>query len=337
MDAHGKLEKDVISWLLNSDTPGIRYLALRDLLNRPSDDLELSTARQEAHQTGPISRVLANMNEAGYWVQEGPGYNPKYRSTVWSIILLAQLGALIQEDERIKLACSYLIDHALAEGGQFSYSGNASGTFDCLQGNLCWSLLELGFDDPRLDTAFDWMARTVIGEGIAPAEERGVEGRYNSMKCGPNFACGANNKLPCAWGAVRVMLAFSRLPEGRRTPAIQIAMEQGVKFLFSVDPVSAGYPSGSRNKPSLNWWKFGFPSFYVTDVLKVAEVLVKLGYGNDPRLKNTLDLIRQKQDGEGRWKLEYDYAGKTWVSFGVKGEPNPWVTLRALQVLKVVE
>jgi hypothetical protein len=32
--------------------------------------------------------------------------------------------------------------------------------------------------------------------------------------------------------------------------------------------------------------------------------------------------------------LEYDYTGKTWVDFGLKKQPNPWVTLRALRVLK---
>jgi hypothetical protein len=32
--------------------------------------------------------------------------------------------------------------------------------------------------------------------------------------------------------------------------------------------------------------------------------------------------------------LEYDYTGKTWVDFGPKKQPNPWVTIRALRVLK---
>jgi hypothetical protein len=33
--------------------------------------------------------------------------------------------------------------------------------------------------------------------------------------------------------------------------------------------------------------------------------------------------------------LEYDYRGKTWVDFGAKKQPNPWVTLRALTTLKM--
>ena len=118
-------------------------------------------------------------------------------------------------DDRIRLACNNLLQNSLTAIGQFSSNGVPSGTIDCLQGNICWALLELGCEDPRLDKAFEWMARTVTGEGIAPASERDAEARYYAYKCGPNFACGVNNKLPCAWGAVKVMLAFSRLPAAK--------------------------------------------------------------------------------------------------------------------------
>ncbi len=97
-------------------------------------------------------------------------------------------------------------------GGQFTTNGTPSGTADCLQGNLCWALLELGCDVSLLARAFDWMARSVTGEGIAPATDRKAPVRYYAAKCGPNFACGANNNLSCAWGAAKVMLAFSSLP-----------------------------------------------------------------------------------------------------------------------------
>ncbi len=150
------------------------------------------------------------------------------------------------------------------------------------------------------------------------------------------FACGSNNKQSCAWGAAKVMLAFGRLPPARRTPSITRAIQQGVEFLLSVDPATAAYPCGYAVKPSQNWWKFGFPVFYVTDLLQIVEALVALGHAHDPRLANALALVRDKQDAQGRWLLEYDYAGKTWVDFGPKKEPNKWVTLRALRVLKAV-
>jgi len=324
----------LLSWLLEPDAPGVRYLALRDLLCRPSHDPELIAARRAAHAEGPIATILAEMNEAGYWVEPGPGYLPKYRSTVWSILMLAQLGAAAAEDERVARACAYLLENAFSPGGQFTMSGAPSGTIDCLQGNLCWALLELGWQDPRLETAFEWLARTVTGEGLAPAQAHGAERRYYAGKCGPLFACGANNKLPCAWGAAKVMMAFGSWPAERRTPLIEQAIQQGAEFLLGTDPTEANYPAGWAAKPSGNWWKFGFPVFYVTDLLQVAEALLRLGYGGDPRLDGLLALVRDKQDAQGRWLLEYDYAGKTWVDWGPKKQPSKWVTLRARRVLQ---
>jgi hypothetical protein len=329
-----QLKGDPIPWLLEPEPAGVRYLALRDLLDRPPEDPELGAAQQAAHRDGPIAVFLASMDPAGFWVEPGPGYNRKYRSTIWSVIALAQLGASPALDDRVARACAYLMDHSLAPGGQFSMSGTPGGTVDCLQGNLCWALLELGCEDPRLAGAFEWMARTTTGEGIAPAEERDAPARYYAGKCGPGFACGANNKLPCAWGAVKVMLAFGRLPSARQTPLFQRAIQAGVDFLLGTDPATAGYPTGYTDKPSGNWWKFGFPVFYVTDLLQNAEALVSLGYAKDPRLASALGLIRDKQDDSGRWSLEYDYAGKTWGDYGLKKQPNKWVTWRAVRVLK---
>ena len=335
MSWKSQLRNDSLPWLLEPAYPGVYYLALRDLFDRSPEDRQLKSARKIAHKEGPIAEVLSQMNEEGYWVKAGPGYNPKYRSTVWAMILLAHLGASAREDKRIEQACSYLLDH-VAEGGQFtsSTSGTPAGTIDCLQGNLLWSLMELGYDDPRIEKAYEWMACTVTGEGIAPMEERNAPIRYYAYKYGPTFACGVNNKLPCAWGGVKVMLAFSKLSAKQQTPLIKKAIKQGVEFFLGIDPATAKYPTRTGDKPSRSWWKFGFPVFYVTDLLQLAEALAGLGYGNDPRLSNTLNIIREKQDSEGRWLLEYDYTGKTWVNFGSKKQPNKWVTLRALRVLK---
>ena len=219
-------------------------------------------------------------------------------------------------DGRIETACNYLLEHALTRGAQFSVNGLPSGSVDCLQGNLCYSLMDLGCSDPRLDKAFAWMARTVTGEGIAPATDKNAEIRFYSSKCGPFFACGANDKQSCAWGAVSVGQAFSKYRQIKRTPLIDRAISRCGLF-FSTDPAKADYPSPYAGKPSGNWWKFGFPVFYVQDILHLTEALVRLGYGKDPRLANALQFIRDKQDS-GSWSLEYDYTGKTWVDFGPK-------------------
>ena len=322
-----------MDWLLTHDNPGVRYLALRDLAKIPLDSPDLMEARRLAHTEGPIAEVLAHMEPEGYWEQPGWGYAPKYRGTDWAVILLAQLGATAAEDPRIGQACAYVLDHAYHQGGMFSATKGPSGNIDCLQGNLCWALTELGCDDPRLEAAFEWMARAQTGEGVADGTNKRASVRYYAYKCGPNFACGANGRKPCAWGAAKVMMAFSRLPPTKRTPLINRAIARGVDFLLEIDPAEARYPTYDDRKPSGDWWKFGFPVFYVTDLLQVAEAMVWLGYGDDPRLRNALNLIGEKQDAQGRWAMEYPYGAKTWGNYGRKGQPNPWITIRALRVL----
>jgi hypothetical protein len=315
----------------------VRYLAMRDLLGM--DGPEMVRGRAEAHRAGPIAAVLEAMHPDGYWAETGAGYKPKYRGTVWSLILLAQLGASLAQDERIGRACAYLQNNALRPEGCFVRSlGAPSSNLDCLQGNLCGALLELGCDDSRLETAFDWMARSVTGEQAEPAGDEATGIRYyNSGNCGPGFACAYNQHSPCAWGAVKIMWARGQLPAIRHTPPIRRAIQEGVNFLLGVDPARADYPPADEKsgiQPSGNWWRFGFPVFYVTDLLQNAEALVSLGYGSDPCLVHALDLIESKQDEHGRWALEYGYAGKTWVNFGSKKKANKWVTLRALRVLQ---
>jgi hypothetical protein len=235
------VKTDPLEWLLEPDDIGVKYLAMRDLLK--AGDKEIRAVKKAAHEAGPIAQVLAKMHEEGYWEQPGAGYYPKYTGTVWSVILLAQLGASPAIDRRVATAVSYVLEHNLLKDGHFTINGMPSGTVDCLQGNLCAALLSLGCEDPRLDKAFEWMARSVTGEGVAPVTDKTAPVRYYAGKCGPNFACGSNNKLPCAWGAAKVMLAFSKLPKEKSTPLIDRAIKAGVDFF------SAKTPPGQTTPP----------------------------------------------------------------------------------------
>ncbi len=171
MDDH---HKAAIEWLLEENEPGVRYLALRDLVQPGPAPEVLREASEAAHTQGPIAAILAAMQPEGWWSEPGPGYNPKYYSTAWSVIQLAQLGARRSYDERIGRACDYVLAHSLTKAGQFSTNGLPSGSVDCLQGNIIASLLDLGCEPERLDLAFEWMARTLTGEGIAPMSEKDI-------------------------------------------------------------------------------------------------------------------------------------------------------------------
>ena len=323
-----KLNDNPLPWLLEHDpaNPAVRAFALRDLLDRPEDDPDVQAARAAIMTTGPVPAILDAQYPDGYWVTPGGGYSPKYRGTAWQIILLAELGA-DPADERVRRGVEYLLSHSIAANGAFSalQTPVPSGSIPCLNGNLLYALQRLGWgDDPRVQAALDWLVRAITGEGGFCYLKSGTSG--------PSFACSANGGQPCAWGANKAMKALLATPPERRTPSVQRALEVGADFLLSRDPAVADYPYTER--VSSTWFKFGFPLTYWSDVLETTAVLVKLGYGEDPRLAHAFQFILSKQDGEGRWTLENSLHGKMWADIEEKGKPSKWVTLRALRVLK---
>jgi hypothetical protein len=52
---------DPLSWLLEPKDPGVRYLALRDLLDLSPEDPKLLAAQQAAHMHGPIATILGEL------------------------------------------------------------------------------------------------------------------------------------------------------------------------------------------------------------------------------------------------------------------------------------
>ncbi len=329
------LRGDPRPWLLDPGRPAVRQLALRWLEDRPADDPGVRAAQADAASLPPVAPILDGQDPAGWWVKPGPGYGPKYTGTVWSLIILEQLGA-DPADPRIAAGCEYVLAHTQTASGGLGCSGShladrpppPSSVLHCLNGNLLRSLIAFGhLGDPRVASAVDWQVRSILGGSGAPSY-------HASGTSGPGFACGVNEGLPCAWGAVKALRGLAAIPADRRTPAVTAAIDAGLALLLAVDPATAGYPAGWGGVISRAWFKLGFPSGYVADILQVGEVMAELGRAKDHRLSGLVDRVLAKQDGAGRWRNEYPYHGRLWSNVDAPREPSPWVTLRACRFLR---
>lgn len=322
-----------LKWLLEPDkaNPGVRFFALRDLLERPASDPDLIAARRVVMTTGPVPRILKAQTAEGWWEKPGPGYASKYRGTVWQLIQLERLGA-DPEDERVQMACTYVVEHAQASNGGFSASGvirsdtpPPSYAIHCLNGNLLAALIAFGWvQDERVQRSIHWQALSITGE------DSGLT-YYKSGTTGPGFQCGSNHGLPCAWGANKAIRALLMLPDDQRTPEVERALAVGAEFLLSHDPAISDYPYYNTKSPK--WQRFGLPLSYWSDVIETLENLTGLGYGHDERLDNAFEFVLDKRDGQGRWHLEDKLNRNTWASVETIGAPSKWVTMRALTVL----
>lgn len=55
----------------------------------------------------------------------------------------------------------------------------------------------------------------------------------------------------------------------------------------------------------------------------------------DERLAEAIASLQLKRQADGRWLLDIQYPGKMLLDLGEReGQPNRWITLLALRVLK---
>ena len=71
-----QLNEDSLSWLLEENEPGVRYLTLRDLMDLPEDDHELIAAKRKAHIEEPVQTIMEYSVSGKTWVDFGEKKQP---------------------------------------------------------------------------------------------------------------------------------------------------------------------------------------------------------------------------------------------------------------------
>ncbi len=199
--------------------------------------------------------------------------------------------------ETIDRAVAHLFEANQREDGSFRASKEPRDTPFCLNGSLLWALETLGYADaPELKRAWAWLAEEI--------ERGGFENR-------------------CPWATVKVLWAAN----ARRAPEVKGLRRVAAESLLTHPP----HPK--RDDP--RWFRLTFPLAHAADLLQWLSVLTEAGYGSDPRLAFARDWLERKRLPDGAWPLERR-PGKLWADVGAVGEPNKWITIRALAVASLI-
>lgn len=328
---------DPTDWLLGvddrgpgdgTDDPAVRYRTLTDILGRAPRSPAVMAARKAIMTRGVVPAILACQRPDGGWTPPHRLYTSKYWGTVWNLIVLAEFGAS-PADSRIGRACDHILQHSWsqASGGFATYPARSGGgderrVIPCLTGNMVFGLVRLGkLNDERVRQAANWLGRHLRfddGDSEPPAGHR-----YRHQT-----ACYGRHS--CFHGVVKGLKALAEIPARRRSPAVKRCISRGVQFMLRHQVYRS-----SRNPRSIGragWTSFGFPLMWNTDALEILDILTRLGI-RDGRMQPAVDLVRRKQDANGRWRLDQSWNGRLLVDIERQGKPSKWVTLRALQVL----
>ncbi len=297
----------LLFWLLATETPSIRYLTLRRLLDRSRADPEVQAAWEEMKAAGPIPAILANQTRAGNWAGERGYYTPKYTSTHWSMLLLAELAA-DGSDPHLQRGAAFMLaatreelERALQQGGH---------GWACFYGNMLRYAMHCGCaGDSRIQTIVAYLARDAGG----------------------GWRCPHNYEQPCAWGAARALWGLAALPARYRSAPAEAAISRGLDMLLEGGHLPAGDYPGPRVHTI--WRRLNFPLFYQADVLFVLRVLGELGALDQPAVRPALEWLETRRGAGGHWRGASPFRRRTW-DLGERAETDRWVSLQAAIVLR---
>jgi hypothetical protein len=307
----------VIDWLLESNQPAVRYFTLTGLLERREDDTEVEEAYSDITKKGWAYGILRGQHREGYWQSSKSLYRPKYTATNWMSLILSDLG-LTKENKLVRKTADLFFK-------QWMFIPSAENIFNdevCIVGNTARMLTRFGFaDDFKVGKLFDRLV-----------EDQKEDGGWHCFES-------KTGTLDC-WEA---LAAFSALPKSKQTRKIRNSIERGAEFYLERRLVHEGR---RRYAP---WYRFHYPNHYYYDILVGLNVITRLGYGDDRRLRPALNILTEKRQRNGTWLLDrvhpdvgsgaqYTLRKKpTPFALEEPSKPSKWITLTALRVLKRVE
>jgi len=321
-------ESRVIEWLLDPEQPSSRYHTLTGLLDRRENGADVKEAKAQIPEKGWAREILATQAPDARWSWEARKslYVPKYTSTIWNLIMLADLG-MTAEDQRVRKTCElFLEQYSRPDGGFDTPNSDWKRSELCITGNLARTLVCCGYaDDARVKSALNWLVKTQMDDG--------------GWHCFYEQAFGRGT-LDCWEG----LSAFAAIPKSRWTRSVKRSVERGAEFYLRKGLFREG------KKRYVPWFRFHYPVHYYYDILVGLDVITKLGYGGDKRLDPALEIMMGKRKRGGTWILDavhpdlgagagYRMSKKRVTPFALesKGKPSKWITLTCLQVLKRVE
>ena len=311
------LTRRMRNWLLGEEAdPSVRLRVLRELLDRPPHDAEVTAQRRQIGRKDWAAKILRLQHPQGQWDTAGTSafelYRPKYVATNWRLLVLSDLGVSGKHPRIVKARKLFLRRFAGPSG---DLGGKRSEV--CFTGNAVRMLSRFEFDDDPVPKAVDWLVK-----------HQKEDGGWHCFRS-------RTGTLDC-WEA---LAAFAALPTGLRTAAVERAIERGAEFYLDRGLLREG------RTPYAPWMRLHFPVHYYYDLLVGLEVLASLGYADDPRMRPALKRLEDKQNRDGSWNLDalhpdsedpaYQFRGP-FYPFGleVPGRPSRWITTTALSVLK---
>ncbi len=301
------LDSSLLDWLLGGDV-SIQYQVYRELLSTEAPELQARISTE-----GWAKQLLSFQQENGHW---GLGwYRPKWACTHYTLLMLKYMRPLPEIPSIIGMINQCLDEQKCNDGG-FSFWKGYLHSDICVDGMVLNYAAYFVKPDERMNSVIDLFLEAQMKDG-------GWNCRYLHKAVHSSF----HTSLSVLEG----LWEYRQNGGKHRLDELIKAEGRCLEFLLEHHL----YLSHRTLEPVDNKMKlFSYPPHWYYDVLKALYHLAERKINYDPHLEKALQLLKNKRDADGTWKLQNRHAGAMHFHMEKVGHPSRWITLRAMSVLK---
>ncbi len=248
-----------------------------------------------------IEKIMEQQDSNGCWNVEhnkdnyGPEltyYVPTYKSTLWTLVLLADIET-DRNDQRLKKPLKIITEHFWNEEYGIFTIGKSHFPIPCLNGNMIYLLKYFNMnEDDRIECIVDFFSEY----------QRFDDGDFRTPKSFPyysNKSC--YSKHTCYWGVVKLLKGLSFIPKDNRSEKTQSLIQMCIDFVLMHEVCYSSHNPDKLLHPMIG--RLTIPNMYKSDFLEILWILSREKVRSDKMLK-AHELLKNKMKNGDTWELE---------------------------------
>jgi hypothetical protein len=275
------------------------------------------------------SKIMALQDENGCWNVSPPQaiknpalkyYEPIYNSTLWTLILLADIRTENAPPRFLK-PLTAISDHFYDPQHNIFTIGKSHFPIPCLNGNMIYLHAYFNADPAhRIQPVVEFFSKY----------QRFDDGDFRTPSAFPYYANrSCYGKHTCYWGIIKLLKGLSFIPIEKRTPAANSLIQQCIDFVLLHEVCFRSHDKSQFLHTNIK--HLTFPNMYQADYLEILWLL-KREWVKLPSMRRALHLLENKMETDGTWKIERQIRNLI-LPVGKSKYGNELITRRAREVL----
>lgn len=218
-------------------------------------------------------------------------YEPNYKSTLWTLVFLAEMEVDPKNDRLLK-PLKTISNHFWNEELGIYSLGKSHFPIPCLNGNMLYLHAYFDFDKEKIEKIIEFFLEY----------QRFDDGDFCTPKSFPYFSnksCYGNHS--CYWGVCKLFKGLVFIPVEERSEKANKLIKKCIDFILLHEVCYS-----SHNKTEFlhtNIKRITFPNMYQSDFLELLWLLKKENIIS-PKLSRVLEYLREKRKNDGFWQVE---------------------------------